>query len=73
MISALNASAQNFLVGVDQIQQRLQTAQTQLTTGLKINNVSDAPVANRRPLAIAIGKRSGPADRRQPRPSAQRR
>jgi flagellar hook-associated protein 3 FlgL len=43
MISSLNASAQNFLVGVDQIQQRLQTAQTQLTTGLKINNVSDAP------------------------------
>jgi flagellar hook-associated protein 3 FlgL len=43
MISSLNASAQNFLVGLNQIQQRLQTAQTQLTTGLKINNVSDAP------------------------------
>ena len=43
MISSLNASAQNFLAGLDEIQQRLQTAQAQLTTGLKINNVSDAP------------------------------
>lgn len=43
MISSLSASAQNFLVGVDQIQQRLETAQNQLTTGLKINNVSDDP------------------------------
>src|SRR5581483_2776443 len=48
MISWLNSSSQSFLTGVDQIQQRLNTAQTQLTTGLKINNVSDAPnqVAN---------------------------
>jgi len=43
MISALSVSSQNFLAGLNQIQQRLQTAQTQLTTGLKINNVSDAP------------------------------
>jgi flagellar hook-associated protein 3 FlgL len=43
MISALNPSAQSFLAGLNQIQQRLQTAQTQLTTGLKINNVSDDP------------------------------
>lgn len=43
MISALNASAQSFLAGLDQIQQRAQNAQQELTTGLKINNVSDAP------------------------------
>src|SRR5271169_5205228 len=43
MISSLNSAAQSFLTGLDQIQQRLQTAQTELTTGLQINNVSDAP------------------------------
>lgn len=43
MISTLNPAAQNFLAGLNQIQQRLQTAQTQLTTGLQINNVSDDP------------------------------
>ncbi|MGB6944011.1 MAG: flagellin [Bryobacteraceae bacterium] len=43
MISSLNPAAQTFLAGLDQIQQKLQTAQTQLTTGLQINNVSDAP------------------------------
>ena len=43
MISTLNPSAQSFLTGLAQIQQRAQLAQTQLTTGLKINNVSDAP------------------------------
>jgi flagellar hook-associated protein 3 FlgL len=43
MISSLDPASQNFLAGLDQIQQRLQTAQTQLTTGLQINNVSDAP------------------------------
>ncbi|MGA2882390.1 MAG: flagellin [Bryobacteraceae bacterium] len=43
MISTLNPAAQNFLAGLNQIQQRLQTAQTQLTTGLQINNVSDSP------------------------------
>lgn len=43
MIDSLNPAAQNFLAGLNQIQQKLQTAQTELTTGLKINNVSDAP------------------------------
>lgn len=43
MISSLSASAQSFLVGLDQIQAREQQAQQQLTTGLKINVVSDAP------------------------------
>jgi flagellar hook-associated protein 3 FlgL len=43
MISSLDPASQNFLAGLDQIQQRLQTAQTELTTGLQINNVSDAP------------------------------
>jgi flagellar hook-associated protein 3 FlgL len=43
MISSLNSAAQSFLSGLDQIQQRLQTAQTELTTGLQINKVSDSP------------------------------
>jgi flagellar hook-associated protein 3 FlgL len=43
MISTLTPAAQNFLAGLNQIQRRLQTAQTQLTTGLQINNVSDNP------------------------------
>jgi flagellar hook-associated protein 3 FlgL len=43
MISSLDAASQSFLAGLDQIQQRLQTAQTELTTGLQINNVSDDP------------------------------
>lgn len=43
MISSLDPAAQSFLVGLDQIQQRLQTAQAQLTTGLQINSDSDAP------------------------------
>ncbi len=43
MISSLSAAAQSFLLGMDQIQQRAQRAQTELTTGLKINTVSDAP------------------------------
>jgi len=43
MISSLDPSSQTFLTGLNQIQQRLQTAQQQLTTGLKINNVSDDP------------------------------
>lgn len=42
-ISSLDPSAQSFLIGMEQIQQRAQTAQQQLTTGLKINSVSDAP------------------------------
>jgi len=45
MISSLDAASQAFLSGIDQIQQNMQTAQTQLTTGLKINNVSDDPSA----------------------------
>jgi flagellar hook-associated protein 3 FlgL len=43
MISPLSASSQAFLVGLDQIEQREQQAQTELTSGLKINVVSDAP------------------------------
>jgi flagellar hook-associated protein 3 FlgL len=43
MISPLSPSSQSFLVGLTQIQQRELEAQTQLTTGLKINVVSDAP------------------------------
>jgi flagellar hook-associated protein 3 FlgL len=43
MISSLDSAAQSFLTGLDQIQQRAQRAQRELTTGLKINDVSDAP------------------------------
>jgi flagellar hook-associated protein 3 FlgL len=43
MISSLDPAAQSFLAGLSQIQQTLQTTQTQLTTGLQINKVSDAP------------------------------
>jgi flagellar hook-associated protein 3 FlgL len=43
MISPLSPSSQSFLVGLTQIEQRELQAQTQLTTGLKINVVSDAP------------------------------
>jgi flagellar hook-associated protein 3 FlgL len=43
MISTLSPAAQSFLTGLDAIQQRAQRAQLQLTTGMKINNVSDAP------------------------------
>jgi len=43
MISSLSPAAQSFLAGLDQIQQRLETAQAQLTTGLAINNDSDSP------------------------------
>jgi flagellar hook-associated protein 3 FlgL len=43
MISSLDPAAQSFLAGLNQIQQRLQTAQTELTTGLQINQVSDDP------------------------------
>jgi len=45
MISTLDPASQFFLAGIEQIQQNLQTAQAQLTTGLKINNVSDDPAA----------------------------
>lgn len=43
MISSLDPASQSFLAGLNQIQQKLQTTQTELTTGLQINNVSDAP------------------------------
>jgi flagellar hook-associated protein 3 FlgL len=43
MISSLDSAAQVFLRGMEQIQQRSQRAQRELTTGLRINTVSDAP------------------------------
>jgi flagellar hook-associated protein 3 FlgL len=43
MISSLDPASQSFLAGLNQIQQRLQTSQLELTTGLQINNVSDDP------------------------------
>ncbi len=43
MISSLDPATKNFLAGLDQIQQRLQTAQNRIASGLRINNVSDAP------------------------------
>jgi len=43
MISSLDPASQNFLAGLNQIQQTLQKTQTELTTGLQINTVSDAP------------------------------
>jgi len=43
MISSLDPGAQAFLTGLNQIQQRAQKAQNQLTTGRKLNTVSDAP------------------------------
>jgi flagellar hook-associated protein 3 FlgL len=43
MITSLDPSAQIFLTGVDQIQQRLATANQQLTSGLKVSVASDAP------------------------------
>jgi flagellar hook-associated protein 3 FlgL len=43
MISSLDPASQSFLAGLNQIQQTLQTTQTELTTGLQINNVSDDP------------------------------
>jgi flagellar hook-associated protein 3 FlgL len=43
MLSSLDSAAQSFLTGLDQIQQRLNNAQAELTTGLKINKASDSP------------------------------
>jgi flagellar hook-associated protein 3 FlgL len=43
MLSSLDASAQIFLAGVNQIQQRISTANQQLTSGLKVSVASDAP------------------------------
>jgi flagellar hook-associated protein 3 FlgL len=43
MITFYNAQTQAFLNGMDAIQQRETQAQMELTTGLRVNNVSDAP------------------------------
>jgi flagellar hook-associated protein 3 FlgL len=43
MISSLDAASLSFLSGMEQIQQRAQRAQQEMTTGLKINVVADAP------------------------------
>jgi flagellar hook-associated protein 3 FlgL len=43
MISSLDPAALSFLRGLAQIQQRAQFAQQEMTTGLKVNTVSDAP------------------------------
>jgi flagellar hook-associated protein 3 FlgL len=43
MISSLNPDNQQFINELDQIGQRLQNAQRQLSTGLKVSQVSDAP------------------------------
>jgi len=43
MISTLNPAAQQFLNGLNQIQQRAATAQQQLSSGLRIATISDAP------------------------------
>jgi len=45
MIEAFNPTAQIFLAGLNNIQARLSRAQTQLTTGLRINTASDDPNA----------------------------
>jgi flagellar hook-associated protein 3 FlgL len=43
MISSLSPSSLSFLYGIQQTQNRLLQDQQQLTTGLKINSVADAP------------------------------
>lgn len=43
MITSLDPSALSFLRGLEQIQTRAENAQQEMTTGLKINVVSDAP------------------------------
>lgn len=43
MIASLDPSDQIFLVGVNQIQQRMATVNQQLTSGLKVTVASDAP------------------------------
>lgn len=43
MISSLDPAALSFLRGLGEIQQRSQRAQQQMTTGLRINQVSDDP------------------------------
>ena len=43
MISSLDAASLSFLTGLDRIQRRSDKAQLELTTGLRINTVSDDP------------------------------
>jgi flagellar hook-associated protein 3 FlgL len=43
MISSLDSDSLRFLNGLNQIQQRSERAQRELTSGLKLNTVSDAP------------------------------
>jgi flagellar hook-associated protein 3 FlgL len=43
MVSSLNPSTQQFLNALDQIGENLQQAQLQISSGLKVNQVSDAP------------------------------
>ncbi len=43
MLSSINTSGQQFLDAMNNIQSRLNTAQQQISTGLKVNQASDAP------------------------------
>jgi flagellar hook-associated protein 3 FlgL len=43
MLSPINPSGQQFLDAMNNIQSRLNTAQQQISTGLKVNQASDAP------------------------------
>lgn len=43
MIAPIDPASQAFLFGLDQVQQRFNRAQLELTTGLRINTVSDDP------------------------------
>jgi len=58
MITFYNAQTQSFVDGMKQIQQREAQAQQELTTGLRINTVSDAPdqISNLLSLRSAIAR-----------------
>ena len=43
MISSLDPSNQQFLTSLNDLQNRVQTAETQLSSGLRVNQASDAP------------------------------
>lgn len=43
MISGLNPANEQFLASLNNLETRINTAQTQLTTGLRVNQASDAP------------------------------
>ncbi len=43
MLNGLNASTEQFLLDVDRLQKRSERAQRRLTSGLKVQNVSDSP------------------------------